>query len=109
VTSRDRRRRGPLPAAPRYPYPAHLAIDGRPARGRDISHSGLSAYIDEPLPIGRTVGVTLGSVADGAPALSAPARVVRCVPEGQRHVVGVEFLRDAWVWALGQRPERNGA
>jgi hypothetical protein len=60
--------------------------------------------MDEPLPIGKTVGVTLGWVLGGAPALSAPARVVRCVADGQRHVVGVEFVRPSSAGASGIRP-----
>lgn len=100
----DRPSRGSSPAAPRYPYPARLEVDGRPARGRDISRSGLSAYIDEPLPVGQVVGVTLGWVPDGAPALSAPARVVRCVREGEGHLVGLEFVRGAGDRILSPEP-----
>ncbi len=77
----------------RYPYGAHVRIDGRAVRGRDISQSGISVYTVEPLPLDATVVVTLGWVPGGTPQLSARARVVRVAPEGEGYIIGLEFLQ----------------
>ena len=103
MSFRIRRGSGESDAPRRYPYPADLLIDGHRAHGRDISQTGISASLDHPLPVGQVVVVTLGLVPRGAPALSAPARVVRVAPEGDRYIVGLEFLRDS-----AERPRHEG-
>jgi hypothetical protein len=93
------------PAWPhRYPYPAYLDINGNPARGRDISHSGVSAYVSEPFEPGEVVVVRLGWAPDGARALTGPARVVRSEPDGDRYIVALEFLPSSLSEIPGLRP-----
>ncbi len=93
---------GEADAPQRHPYPDDILIDGHRARGRDISRTGISAFLDYTLPVGQTVVVTLGLTPDGAPALRAPARVVRVAPVGDTYIVGLEFLQ-----GVGHGPQQD--
>ena len=79
--------------ARRYPYPAHIMIGERTARGCDISPTGLGATLPEPLHVGDTVTVTLGWAA-GASQIASPARVVRTYACGDGFLIGLQFVSD---------------
>lgn len=82
---RDRRTRQ------RFAYPAVVQIDGRPAPGRDISPTGLSAFIAAPA-VGDVVRVTLAGASGEAEAISSQARVARVERTDDGFVVGLEFI-----------------
>ncbi|WP_100658248.1 PilZ domain-containing protein [Alteromonas flava] len=61
---------------------------------RDISATGMSLEVGESsIELGTSVSVSIESTSSQIPSLSAKAKVVRCVPEGESScVVGVEIL-----------------
>lgn len=81
----DRRKRQ------RFAYPAVVKVDGRPARGRDMSAKGASVLLPVP-KIGDVVTVTLSQSADGPDEITAQARVVRVDHTDEGQVIGLEFL-----------------
>ena len=60
---------------------------------RDISATGMSLEVAEnSIELGTQVSVSLESTSSHLPSLSARAKVVRCVPEGDEAcIVGVEI------------------
>lgn len=60
---------------------------------RDISATGMSLEVSETsIELGAEVSVSIESTSSQIPSLSARAKVVRCVPEGENGcIVGVEI------------------
>lgn len=82
---RDRRDRQ------RFPYPAALTVDGRPARGRDLSATGVSVFVAIP-QIGAIVDVTMPAVDTDEREVVSKARVVRIDRTPTGYIVGLEFV-----------------
>lgn len=58
-------------------------------RGVNVSFGGLSFMFDEPLPIDQVLTVRIPTV---KPPFEASARVIWCRPEGDKYLVGIQFL-----------------
>jgi hypothetical protein len=82
---RDRRDRQ------RFPFPASVTVDGRPARGRDVSARGISVFVAIP-QIGAVVDVTLPTTTADGQEITSKARVVRLDRTPSGYVVGLEFV-----------------
>jgi hypothetical protein len=82
---RDRRDRQ------RFPFPASVTVDGRPARGRDVSAGGISVFVAIP-QIGAVVDVTLPTTNADGQEITSKARVVRLDRTPSGYVVGLEFV-----------------
>ena len=78
--------------ATRTPYPALVLIDGKPAAGRDISSSGLSAFVRRRLAAGSDVRLTLAGNAGGPDEVGTAARVSRVEARPEGFVVGLRFI-----------------
>ena len=75
----------------RFPFPTSVKVDGQPARGRDLSATGLSVFV--PIPqIGAVVDVTVPTAQGTGQEIDARARVVRIDRSPSGYVVGLEFL-----------------
>ena len=75
----------------RFPFPTSLTVDGQPARGRDLSATGLSVFV--PIPqIGAVVDVTVPTAQGAARELQTKARVIRIDRTPSGYVVGLEFV-----------------
>jgi hypothetical protein len=74
---------------------------------RDLSDSGLCLEVEQGLPIGSLLRVTLRGI-DGRPALDALGRVTWCRAEAEGHHVGVTLLEphEAEARGAGPRPVR---
>ncbi len=60
---------------------------------RDLSATGMSVELNEPIETGLTVRSQLESNNPSVPALSALGRVVRCTQESDGlYLVGIEFV-----------------
>lgn len=60
---------------------------------RDISSTGMSAEVPEPVETGAFVKAKLASSNPSVPPLSARAKVVRCTQEmDDTYVLGLEFI-----------------
>lgn len=81
----DRRKRN------RFAYPAIVRVDGRPARGRDMSAKGASVLLTVP-KVGDIVTLTLSQSSEGPGEITAQARVVRIDHTDEGQVIGLEFL-----------------
>ena len=68
-----------------------VQIDGRMVMSRDISSSGLSVVMREPLAVGDQVRVTLAGSPDGR--VVTTARVVHVEKHARRSIAGLEFIQ----------------
>lgn len=60
---------------------------------RDLSASGMSVEIDEPLEMSTLIRVRLESANASVPPLDASAKVVRCAQEGEEsYQLGLVFI-----------------
>ncbi|MFT4927658.1 MAG: c-di-GMP-binding flagellar brake protein YcgR [Phenylobacterium sp.] len=60
---------------------------------RDVSSTGMSAEVQEPIEAGARLKAKLASSNPSVPALSADARVIRCSQEfDDTYVLGLEFI-----------------
>jgi hypothetical protein len=75
----------------RFPFPASVTVDGRPARGRDLSAAGISVFVAIP-QIGAVVDVTLPTATQDGQEMTSRARVVRLDRTPSGYVVGLEFV-----------------
>ena len=75
----------------RFPYPASVTVDGRPARGRDLSATGISVFVAIP-QIGAVVDVTLPKADAADEVITSKARVVRLDRTPSGYVVALEFV-----------------
>lgn len=75
----------------RFPFPASIKVDGRPARGRDLSATGISVFVAIP-QIGAVVDVTLPTATQDGQEITSRARVVRLDRTPSGYVVGLEFV-----------------
>ena len=69
-----------------------VQIDGRLVMGRDISSSGLSVIMREPLAVGDEVRVTLAGTAGDSEVVTA-ARVVHVEKHARRAIAGLQFIQ----------------
>jgi hypothetical protein len=67
-----------------------VQIDGRLMMGRDISSTGMSVVMREPLTVGAQVRVTLAGTA-GQTGVVTAARVVHVEKEAGRTIAGLHF------------------
>ncbi len=59
----------------------------------DLSATGMSFQVEEPLPEGATLQVCLESSSSQIPSLSATAKVVRCYEDGaNNYMLGTEII-----------------
>jgi hypothetical protein len=75
----------------RFPYPASVKVDGRPASGRDLSATGISVFVAIP-QIGSIVDVALPKADNSEDEITYRARVVRIDRTPSGYVVALEFL-----------------
>ncbi|MFT5164335.1 MAG: hypothetical protein ACI9FJ_002936 [Alteromonadaceae bacterium] len=60
---------------------------------RDVSSTGMSAEVQEPIEAGAMLKVKLASSNPSVPPLSANAKVIRCTQEfDDSYVLGLEFI-----------------
>ncbi|MBC3767331.1 PilZ domain-containing protein [Neptunicella marina] len=58
----------------------------------DISATGMSFEVDEPIEVGTRVQVSIESTSSQIPSLNADSKVVRCSEQGEsNYMVGVEI------------------
>lgn len=69
-----------------------VQIDGRLVMGRDISSTGLSVIMREPLAVGDQVRVTLAGTAGDSEVVTA-ARVVHVEKHARRAIAGLQFIQ----------------
>ena len=69
-----------------------VQIDGRLVMGRDISSTGLSVIMREPLAVGDQVRVTLAGTA-GDTEVVTDARVVHVEKHARRAIAGLQFIQ----------------
>ena len=69
-----------------------VQIDGRLVMGRDISSTGLSVIMREPLAVGDQVRVTLAGTAGDTEVVTA-ARVVHVEKHARRAIAGLQFIQ----------------
>ena len=69
-----------------------VQIDGRLVMGRDISSSGLSVIMREPLAVGDQVRVTLAGTAGDSEVVTA-ARVVHVAKHARRAIAGLQVIQ----------------
>ncbi len=69
-----------------------VQIDGRLVMGRDISSTGLSVIMREPLAVGDQVRVTLAGTALDSEVVTA-ARVVHVEKHARRAIAGLQFIQ----------------
>ena len=69
-----------------------VQIDGRLVMGRDISSTGLSVIMREPLAVGDQVRVTLAGTA-GDSEVVTDARVVHVEKHARRAIAGLQFIQ----------------
>lgn len=69
-----------------------VQIDGRLVMSRDISSSGLSVVMRDPLAVGDQVRVTLAG-SSGGPEVISTARVVHVEKHARRAIAGLEFIQ----------------
>jgi c-di-GMP-binding flagellar brake protein YcgR len=60
---------------------------------RDLSATGMSIELDEPLEVNTELKVKVGSTNNGVPSLDAIAKVIRCTSlETDEYLIGLEFI-----------------
>jgi len=60
---------------------------------RDLSATGMSIELDEPLEINTELKVKVDSTNNGVPSLDAIAKVIRCSGlESDEYLIGLEFI-----------------
>jgi hypothetical protein len=69
-----------------------VQIDGRLVMSRDISSSGLSVVMRDPLAVGDQVQVTLAASTGGSDVVTT-ARVVHVEKHARRAIAGLEFIQ----------------
>jgi hypothetical protein len=69
-----------------------VQIDGRLVMGRDISSTGLSVIMREPLAVGAQVRVTLAGTAGDSDVVTS-ARVVHVEKHARRAIAGLQFVQ----------------
>jgi hypothetical protein len=69
-----------------------VQIDGRLVMGRDISSTGLSVIMREPLAVGDRVRVTLAGTGGDSEVVTA-ARVVHVEKHARRAIAGLQFIQ----------------
>ena len=69
-----------------------VQIDGRLVMGRDISSTGLSVIMREPVAVGDQVRVTLAGTAGDSEVVTA-ARVVHVEKHARRAIAGLQFIQ----------------
>jgi len=69
-----------------------VQIDGRLVMSRDISSTGLSVVMRDPLAVGDQVRVTL-ACAPGKTDVVTTARVVHVEKHARRAIAGLEFIQ----------------
>lgn len=75
----------------RFPYQAPVKVDGRPARGRDLSATGISVFVAIP-QVGAVVDVTLPKADATDETINTKARVVRLDRTPSGYLVALEFV-----------------
>ena len=82
----DRRSRG------RMEHREAVQVDGRLVMSRDISSTGLSVIMREPLAVGAEVRVTLAGAPGNSEVVTA-ARVVHVEKHARRTIAGLQFIQ----------------
>ncbi|SFC66380.1 PilZ domain-containing protein [Pseudoalteromonas denitrificans] len=60
---------------------------------RDLSATGMSIELDEPLEVNTELKIKVDSTNNGVPSLDAIAKVIRCTSlESQEYLIGLEFI-----------------
>ncbi len=60
---------------------------------KDISATGMSFEVEEPVELGAKVQVSIESNGSQIPSLSASSKVVRCISQSdESYIVGVEII-----------------
>lgn len=76
----------------RYPYPAHVEVAQQRVVGCDISRSGISVYMSEPLPVGEVTTINLGRPCQESSAIGTMARVLRSQARPDGFLVALQFI-----------------
>jgi hypothetical protein len=76
----------------RYPYPAQVEVAQQRVTGCDISRSGMSVYMREPLSVGEITSVNLGGPCPESGSMETTARVLRSDASANGFLVALQFI-----------------
>ncbi|MBN7769511.1 PilZ domain-containing protein [Marinobacter daepoensis] len=59
---------------------------------KDLSAAGMQISVDHPFAIGDELKTRMESAGDQFPALETVCEVVRCKPDGERYLLGINII-----------------